>query len=411
MKKKTVLVQINTVINSGSVGHIAEDIAVMGKELGWSCYTAFGRHPRQSQSHSIRIGTIFDFFIHAVLTRLFDMHGFASFFATKRLLKKLEVLRPSVVHLHNVHGYYINVKVLFEWLAKKGIPVVWTLHDCWAYTGHCAYYTAVNCYQWYTCCTSCKQLKHYPKCVFYSNVKKNFLLKKQLFTLIPKSQMQLICPSIWLVGQVQLSFLQKYKCSCIYNGIDLNIFKPRSEYIGTTPLVLGVANIWETRKGFDDFIKLRSLLPNTIGIIMIGLSDVQIKQLPENIEGVKRTETLEKLVEYYNKATVLFNASVEETLGMTTIEAQACGTPVIAYDSTAIPETFDSSTGILVAPHDIEAVAAGVQEIIRIGKPYYSAACVKKVHAYFNKTEQIKKYFRLYQDILNINTFDDGKEE
>ena len=411
MEKKNVLVQINTVINSGSVGHIAEDIAILGKELGWSCYTAFGRNPRPSQSHSIRIGTIFDFFTHAVLTRLFDMHGFASFFATKRLLKKLEVLRPSVVHLHNVHGYYINVKLLFEWLAKKGIPVVWTLHDCWAYTGHCAHYTAVGCYQWHICCEHCSQLKRYPKCLFYSNVKKNFLAKKQSFTLIDPQRLRVVCPSVWLVEQVKLSFLGKYQCSCIHNGIDLDVFRPVPKYIEATPLVLGVANVWDIGKGFDDFIKLRSLLPNAINIVMIGLSEAQIRQLPNNIKGVRRTETVAELVEYYNKATVFFNASVEETLGMTTIEAQACGTPVIAYDSTAIPETFDCSTGILVEPHDIEAVAAGVQEIIRIGKPYYSAGCVKKVHAHFNKTEQIKKYFRLYQDILNINTFDDGKEK
>lgn len=398
------LLQINTVINSGSTGHIAEELGKLVMEKGWKSYIAYGRNPRPTNSIPIKIGTKLGVYSHVLLTRIFDRHGFGSYFATKKLIKNIKKIKPDIIHLHNIHGYYLNIEVLFTYLRTLDIPIIWTLHDCWSFTGHCSHYTAVNCNKWKSSCFLCPQKKQYPKSLF-DNSKKNYKDKKGLFTGL--KNLTLVTPSIWLAEEVKKSFLKEYPVKVIHNGIDLNVFKPiedKQNLISGTnkrKIILGVASVWNDRKGLRDFIELSKMLSDDEEIVLIGVTEKIIETLPSNIKGIKRTESKEELAEWYSKALVYFNASIEETFGMTCAEAQACGTPVIAYNSTALPETISEKTGILVEPNNIEKVYDAIQEIKQKGKAYYSTECRKRTEHLFEEKNNFSEYIDLYKTLIN----------
>lgn len=398
------LLQINTVANSGSTGHIAEDIGNLAIANGWESYIAYGRNAQPSSSKLIRIGNKGDILFHVLVTRIFDLHGLASRYATKRFIKQIENIKPDVIQLHNIHGYYLNYKILFKYLANSEMPVVWTMHDCWAETGHCPYYTFVQCIVWQSKegCKNCPQKNGYPKCVLFSNAAYNFKQKKKYFNLLAETQLTIVTPSKWLSEEIAKSYLGHYRTVVINNGIDLNVFKPvlfeKNTYDGKF-IILGVANVWDERKGINDFIKLTDFLKNDEQIIMIGLSDNQRKNLPAKITGLSRTENLQELIKYYSLADVYFNASVEETFGMTNIEAQACGTPVIAYNSTAIPETFSEQTGILVERNNISAVYDAIKKIRQTGKNHFYNKCIEYAANNFDKNVLFSEYINLYEKL------------
>lgn len=397
------LLQVNTVINSGSTGHIAESIGELALADGWKSYIAYGRNPRKSSSIPIKIGNKVDILFHVFITRLFDLHGLASKRATKRFIKQIEKIKPDVIHLHNIHGYYLNYKLLFSFLAKYGNPVVWTMHDCWAATGHCPHYTFVKCIVWTSekGCRHCPQKKIYPSNYLFSAAQYNFNCKKKYFNLLEQKQLTIICPSVWLASEFKKSFLKKYTIRTIYNGIDTNIFCPKETGNQGKNVILGVASVWDERKGLKDFLALSKLLTNDEEIVLIGVTEKIIETLPSNIKGIKRTESKEELAEWYSKALVYFNASIEETFGMTCAEAQACGTPVIAYNSTALPETISEKTGILVEPNNIEKVYDAIQEIEQKGKAYYSTECRKRAEHLFEEKNNFSEYIDLYKTLIN----------
>lgn len=397
------LFQINTVINSGSTGHIAETIGELAIAEGWESYIAYGRNPRESASHVIKIGNKLDILWHVFITRIFDLHGQASRKTTKKLVRQIETINPDVIQLHNIHGYYLNYKILFKYLAKKGTPVVWTMHDCWAATGHCPYYTFVKCIVWQTKdgCKHCPQKKIYPSSYLFSAAQYNFNSKKKYFNLLQQKQLTIICPSVWLAGEFKKSFLKNYNIKTIFNGIDTNIFCPKETEKQEKNIILGVASVWDERKGLKDFFALSKLLTNDEEIVLIGVTEKIIETLPSNIKGIKRTESKEELAEWYSKALVYFNASIEETFGMTCAEAQACGTPVIAYNSTALPETISEKTGILVEPNNVEKVYDAIQEIKQKGKAYYSTECRKRAEHLFEEKNNFSEYIDLYKPLIN----------
>ena len=398
------LLQINTVINSGSTGHIAETLGNLAIADGWESYIAFGRNPRSSASHAIKIGNRLGVLLHVLVTRLFDLHGLASRGATKRLVRQIEQIKPDVIHLHNIHGYYLNYKILFKYLVKSGTPVVWTMHDCWAATGHCPHYTFVKCIVWQTPkgCEHCPQKKGYPSCKLFSNVAHNFKSKRKYFNLLAENQLTIVTPSKWLSDEMGKSFLGHYPRKVIYNGIDTEIFKPYPADINQEKkIILGVASVWDERKGLNDFIELSKLIDDDYEIVLIGVNDKIIKGFPENIKGIKRTESKEELARWYSKALCYFNASVEETFGMTCAEAQACGTPVIAYNSTAIPETFSEKTGALVETRNIYQVFEAIKTIEKNGKAFYSSECRKLVIEKFDEKKNFKEYINLYNSIIS----------
>lgn len=396
------LLQINSVVNIGSTGRIAEQIGQAAMAAGWESYIAYGREAGQSQSHLIKIGSPFDVMWHGIATRLFDRHGLASKRATRRFISQIKEIQPDIIHLHNIHGYYLNYEVLFEYLSKADMPVVWTLHDCWAMTGHCSYFEGANCTKWATQCYDCPLTHSYPKAYFDSSYD-NYNKKKNSFN-IPN--IYLITVSEWLLKIVENSFLRNNSRQVIYNGVDTNLFN----YTGNTikknlgicnkKLLLGVASIWDERKGLTAYCRLAKILTDEYRIVLIGLSPAQIQKLPKGIIGIERTNNINELVQYYSAADVVMNLSYAETFGLTTVEGFACGTPSIVYDTTASPELITENTGIVVQLGDILAVKDAVEEICRKGKEHYSQFCRERALKHFNKEDKFKEYIELYKKIL-----------
>lgn len=399
------LLQINSVVNSGSTGRIAEEIGQTAIAAGWKSYIVYGRDDRPSQSELIKIGNDWDIKMHGVQTRLFDRHGLGSKSATKELIGKIIEISPDIIHLHNIHGYYINIEILFNYLRNTNIPVVWTFHDCWPITGHCSYFTFVGCEKWKKKCCDCPQKTSYPASWIVDRSEKNYYLKKELFTSL--SNLTLVPVSNWLSGILKESYLQGFPIKLIHNGINTYVFKPStSRYFRSKHglehkfLLLGVASVWSPRKGLKDFIDLSKHLNSDYQIVLVGLSREQIEQLPENILGIERTESVEELSNLYSEADIVLNLSYEETFGLTTVEGFACGTPCIVYNATASPELVDQSTGLVVEPGDINGLMEAIIQIKQNGKQFYSEACVNRAHRLYKKEDRYQEYIDLYESLL-----------
>ena len=353
MGKKILL--INSVCGIGSTGRICAELADKLEKEGHTVKIAYGRSslvPENYKKYAVRIGSDFSVKLHALKTRLFDTHGFGSKNATKKFLNWATEYNPDLVWLHNIHGYYINIEMLFNWLkSRPNMQKKWTLHDCWAFTGHCSYFTIANCNKWQTHCQNCPQTKQYPT-AFLDNSKNNFERKKAAFTGV--KNMTLICVSHWLENLVKQSFLKEYPLEVIYNTIDKSIFKPtpsnfRQKYgLENKKIILGVASVWEERKGLSDFLELSQKLDDPYKIVLVGLTDKQIKTLPKNCLGIKRTFSPQELASIYSASDIFFNPSKEETFGLTTLEAISCGTKAFVYADTACAEIAKIYNGQII---------------------------------------------------------------
>lgn len=400
-----ILLQINTIGNSGSTGRIAEEIGQFAINEGWKSYIAIARNIKRSDSKLIRIGSKIDIFWHVIITRIFDKHGLASKKATKRLIKEIIRINPDIIHLHNLHGYYLNFKVLFDFLATSNIPVVWTLHDCWAFTGHCTHFAYIGCDKWKTQCLNCPQTREYPSSRLIDNSYNNYKLKKEIFNSL--SNLHIVTVSRWLEDIVKKSFLNKNKISTINNGIDINIFYPKfetqkvnDEYgLDNKFILLGVASIWIDKKGLYEYIKLSEFLRKDEVLILIGhITDSKIV-LPSNIININKIEDINLLADFYSTANVVMNLSFQETFGMTTVEGFACGTPSIVYNCTASPELITSSTGFIITPSDFKSIRIALDEIRVNKKEYYSLNCRKRAIDFYNKNDRYSEYFSIYNNL------------
>lgn len=408
-----ILLQISIEVNSGSVGRIAEQIGQVAISNGWESYITYARNHQLSLSHTIKIGSIGDVYWHGLMTRIFDNHALCSKRATRKLIEKIKIIKPDIIQLHHIHGYFINMKMLFEYLSSVEIPIVWVFHDCWSFTGHCAYFDSVNCDKWKNQCYSCPQKRNYPASVFLDHSKRNYLQKKKLFTSV--NNMTIVSVSNWLANLVEESFLKRYSICVIPNAVDINIFTPRTNIldtrlkygIGSKNILLGVASCWDERKRLEDYVKLADVLPENTLIVLVGLNKKQIKSLPLGIIGIERTENVYELSLLYSMADIVLNLSVEETFGLTTVEGMACGTPGIVYNCTASPELITDETGIIVKKDDIKGVLVAVETILSKGKSYYTIACRKRAVKFYNKDNRFQDYIKLYEKLLNNK--DDGK--
>lgn len=402
------LLQINTTVNSGSTGKIAEELGAFAINQDWESYIAYGiENNRPSLSNKIRIGSDLDIYMHGVRTRIFDNHslGRSSRKATKGLIEKMDEIKPDLIHLHNLHGYYLNVDVLFNYLKTLDKPIVWTLHDCWAFTGHCSYFSLVGCDKWKTHCHNCPITNRYPASYMMDRSEKNFDDKRELFNSL--KNLTLVPVSDWLGDLLPDSFLSALPVKVIHNGIDTNIFKStrsvqlRDKYgIGNKFMMIAVATTWDRRKGLQDYHRLAERLDDSCQLVFIGMNKGQIRKLPNNIIGIERTENTEELVEFYSEADVVMNISYAESFGLTTVEGFACGTPGIVYNATASPELITPDTGIVVKKGDIEALHKAVLEIKSKGKAFYSQACIERVNHFYNKEDRYSDYLNLYNSLI-----------
>lgn len=407
-KRRKVLLQINVCNNIYSTGKIASSIGELAIDNGWESYIAYGRSIKPSGNIPIKIGSRFGIMLHAFEQRFLDNTGlgWGSLLSTKRFIKEIERIKPDIIHLHVLLGYYINFKVLFEYLATLDIPVVWTLHSCWELTGHCTHYDYIGCEKWRTECNKCPLKKEYPQSIFIDRSSTNFRQKKKLFNSI--KNLHLVAVSEWLRDQVSMSYLKSKPISIIYNGIDLDkfypsenasLFKQRYALDGYF-VALGVASAWTPKKGVSDYYELSKILPEGYKIIMIGLTTKQIAELPSNIIGVEKLTDVNEMRDAYSMADVVLNLSYEESFGLTTIEGFACGTPSIVYNRTASPELVSDETGYVVKAGDVRSVCQKMMEIKDKGKPSYSKACINRAKECFDKDKNYMKYLELYDNLL-----------
>lgn len=381
------VLMINSVCGVGSTGRICTDIADMLLSQGHECKIAYGRGevPEKYRDISVRIGSTFKVYCNVLKSRLFDNEGFNAVGATKKLVRWIKEYDPDVIHLHNIHGYYLNVKILFDYLKTSGKKIIWTLHDCWAFTGHCAYFDCPYCDKWRTECGKCIRVKDYPQALI-SHAKRNYKRKKQTFCGVPN--LTIVTPSKWLSGLVEQSFLSEYQTVVINNGIDLSVFKPTEsdfrERFGLTDkkIILGVASVWEKRKGFNDFLELAKLIDDSYRIVLVGVNDKQLKMLPSSVIGIKRTNNVKELAEIYTAADVLFNPTYEDNYPTVNLEAQACGTPVITYPTGGSVESVPSENVVKSKDIFLEKIKA-----TRDLELFFA----------FNKISAVKNYLVVYE--------------
>ena len=391
------ILQINSVC-TGSTGRIAAGVSRVLQESGHESLLLFGRGEPAAGVACERIESAAEFYAHTLFARLTDRQGFASTLATRRMIRRIEAFRPDVIQLHNLHGYYLDWRVLFHYLQFAGIPVVWTLHDCNAFTGHCAFFDAVNCERWRTGCGNCPQKNAYPRSWFADQSARNFSEKRTLTTGLKR--LTIVTPSIWLKGLVQQSYLKEYPIRVLYNGIDRNTFHPvesdlREQYqIGSKKLVLGVANVWEPRKGLHTFVDLFERLGDEAVVALIGLSSVQQQTLPKGMIGLGRTVNANELAAWYTAADVFVNPTLEDNFPTTQIEALACGTPVVCYDTGGCTESLDDSCGVAVPKGDAPALA---DAILRVGS-LKQEHCLRRA-VLFDQRERYCDYVSLYEQI------------
>lgn len=396
------ILHINSVCGVTGTGRIVSDLCQEANEQGYCSIAAYGEHKFQNQSHNIDtipIGTLWDCRIHGLITRFFDLQGFGSKRATKNFLKEMDRYKPDVIHLHNLHGYYINIKLLFDYIKEKNIKTIWTLHDCWPMTGHCVHFTNISCQKWKTACKNCQLKKEYPSSWLIDNSFRNYQEKKRIFQGV--EDMTIVVPSRWMAERVKDSFLNNYPIKVIYNGIDLKKYHPvksdlKKRYgIENKIMILGVANIWNERKGLKIFIELSKLLEDNYRVVLIGLNKEQIEELPQNVIGIERTDTVEELAEAYTAADVFVTPSTEETFGLTVAEAMACGTWPIVYEGTACAEVVSHGIGEIV-PRDVVQICRAIEKYIKSEKEEH----IEKYAEYFSKERFAKEVLKAYQGEL-----------
>ena len=394
------ILQINSVCGVGSTGRIATDLYKVLEEQGYECKIAYGRGNAPEGIDSIKIGSNLDNYAHVFKTRVFYYHGFGSVSSTKTFIEEVKEYNPDIIHLHNIHGYYINIEILFNYLKEANKPVIWTLHDCWAFTGHCAYFDYIGCDKWKNGCGKCPQKQGYPTSNVFDNSKFNYEKKRELFTSV--KNMTIVTPSKWLANLVKESFLGKYPVEVINNGIDLNVFKPtesnfRERYnLQEKFIVLGVASVWEERKGLKYFIELSEKLSDDYKIVIVGVNEKQKKELSENILAITRTNNVKELVEIYTAADVFVNPTLEDNFPTTNLEALACGTFVVTFNTGGSVESIDCRTGKIVRKKNMKELVEAIISIYDTEKETVHLLCKERVDNLFNKEYKFKEYLKLY---------------
>ena len=407
------ILQINTVCGSGSVGKITADIYNTLKEQGEEGVVCYGRNSAPKEINAVKVGSKWDFYFHALVGVLFGRGGFGSGKMTDKLIEKIKEEQPDIIHLHNIHGFYLQVEKLFSYLKKADIPVVWTLHDCWSFTGHCAYFDYVSCEKWKDGCSSCPQhINAYPYSLMdYS--KKSYERKKEAFCGV--KNLTIVTPSKWLKDLVLKSVLKEYPVKVIPNGIELKNFNDREtveqnnfrkQYgIENKYMILGVANVWEKRKGMEYFIELSKMLEeknreinqeNAV-IVLVGVSKKEKDGLPKNIIGIERTNGAKELADIYRTADVYVNATLEDNFPTTNLEALACGTPVITFATGGSTESIDGSCGMITKEKSAKGIYEALLELQR--NPKDREKCAKKGKEY-DKKIRFLQYIQLYKELM-----------
>lgn len=397
------IVQVNTVCGTGSTGKIAADLYRISDNTDINAYIAYGRGSAPKNISSYKIGNPADFVCHVLINFFLGKSGFGSKAVTKRFLKWLDSVQPDILHLHNLHGFYIHVNMLFDYIKAHEIPVIWTLHDCWPLTGQCAYFDYACCNKWKTACFDCPVYRSdYPYSLFKDNSRQNYILKKAAFTGV--KNLTIVTPSSWLANIVKQSFLQQYPVKVIPNGINLNTFKPALTTLTSDDkkIILGVANIWNHRKGLSYFFQLADMLGPSYHIVLIGVNKDQQRMINKKygslITALLRTSSQEDLAAWYSRAFVYVNPTLEDNFPTTNLEALACGTPVITFKTGGSPESITTQCGIVVEKGNVIKLKEAILSLEE--RTEITSSVCREQAMKFDKDIRFQDYIQLYKNIL-----------
>ena len=402
------LVEINTVVNN-STGRIMHDIQREADISGMETLSIVGRRHVYTDVPCVKYGNALSFWIHVIWTTLTDRHGLEpvlSIIYTGKMVRRIREANPDIIHLHNIHGYYLHYPTLMKYLAYeyKG-KIIWTFHDLWPITGHCPHYIAVNCTKWMTGCNHCPNKMRYPVSLGLDGSRKNYVIKKELFTSL--SNLTITVPSEWMAAQVKKSFMGKYPVEVIHNGIDTAVFdhnrliadldiesnKCADETSWSDKkILLSVASIWDESKGLKDLVALSDKLSDDYVMVIVGLSKHQISRLPKGVIGITRTENIDELVSLYSRAHIFINPSLEESFSLVTVEALSCGCPCIVLDTSAVAELVNDDNGEVLHNHKPEDYLDAIKSIENRG---YSRDSVRATALKYDNKYMLDGYMRL----------------
>lgn len=399
------IVEINGT-NYAGTGNIVLNIAEKARLEGFEVFTCCKNSKKGKTYHydnQVFIGYRYERIISEQLAMFTGCSDSFNFFGTKAFIKKLKEIKPDLIHLHVLHDTYVNHKLLFDYINKIDIPVVYTFHDCWPFTGKCPHFELANCYKWKNNCNKCPQLNRYPK-ILFDRTRCLFTRKKQMISNI--KNLSIVAPSKWLHNYINQSFYKNINSQVIYNGIDLckyhyvqsNILD--NYKIENKKIVLGVANTWHINKGLDIFIELSKLLSSDYRIVLVGTDNSIDKQLPNNIVSIHRTHNINEMIELYSAADVFVNPTREEVFGLVNVEALSCGIPVVCFNTGGCAEIINDKCGVLVERNDIESMKEEIENICE-NHPFNKQACINRAKE-FDVNKMASEYIALYKKLLNI---------
>lgn len=396
--------QLNTFCGVKSTGRIALEIAKLVERDGGECRIGYGVPgiAKGAERFAYRIGTPAERKIHAAMRKLLDAEGYGSYLATRRLIRELERFQPELIHLHNLHGCYLHLPSLFRYLKRIDVPVVWTLHDCWPFTGHCAYFDFAGCEKWKDGCHDCPQQRSYPTCVGLDGSRRNFRMKKAAFGAL--SNLTFVAPCEWMKEPLGDSFLSRFPVQVIPNGVNLDDFQPtqsqlRARYgLEKKKVVLSVASEWDERKGLRYLIEAAKRLDGNYHFVVIGLAPEQLQGLPENMLGLEHTESVEELAGWYTLADCFANPTLEDNMPMVNLEALACGTPVAVFQTGGCPEAVDNTCGIVVPKGDTAALCEAIAALAA-RKSEIAVSCRRRAERLFDCRSAFQAYVELYKEL------------
>lgn len=397
------VLQISAFSGWGCTGRIAYGIDRALVAAGHESVIAWGRkNTAPAEVNTIQIGNKLDQAIHGLYARLTDHAGFGSVRVTKKFLKQLDKINPDIIHLQIMHGYYINLELLFQYIKEKNIPVVWTFHDGWAFTGHCPCYCYNSCDKWKEQCHDCERTKYHPVSWFIDDSKKNYFRKKHAFTGV--NNMTIVTPSHWMASKVKESFFKEYPVQVIHNGINVADFKPtpgntREKYgLQNKKIILGVSSTWTKEKGIEDFAKLADMMSQEYQIVLVGLNQKQMQQLPSSIIKIGHTDSIQELAMLYTDADVFVNATYEDNYPTSNLEAIACGTPVITYNTDgSIESVQESRMGEIVEQGNVDKLYQTIQKLTHPSVQWRNQGLV------LNQKLCYQEYVTLYEKIIKAS--------
>lgn len=401
------ILQINASYSIGSTGAIVRDLGDVISQNRDECFVLCGYSKVQTPNIFCmnKVGNT-DYAVkkNIIYSRISGKMGYRYIRKTKKAIAWIRSIKPDVIHLHNIHGDWINIFILFSFLQQTSLPIIWTLHDCWAFTGRCAYFENIWCMKWKTGCYECKNMKTYPITYFFDFSRKMWKDKRENFSRF--HSMRIVTPSQWLANYTRESFLSMYQIDVINNGIDIDIFSSSKNVaidklkVDNKKIVLAVASTWSERKGLRDLIILHDLLGHEeFQVIIIGLNASQLRNLPSSIIGMRRTSSIEVLVSYYSAASVLVNPTYQDNFPTVNLEALSCGTPVITYCTGGSLESVDESVGEIVEQGNVNELSESVKRVCKKGKDFYSIHCRNRAVEMYNKRDKFHEYIKLYYEL------------